>query len=101
MLTIANKGGGRGEGGCRSENLSTKGFCVKTNVDRDFLLKRAIYLDFTIHDKQSYITCKLDQSGTMMTEEGGGGVSEMLTMADGGGVQEHLILADVICEHPL
>ena len=37
----------------------------------------------------------------MMTEEGGGGVSEMLTMADGGGVQEHLILADVICEHPL
>ena len=36
-----------------------------------------------------------------MTEEGGGGVSEMLTMADGGGVQEHLILADVICEHPL
>ena len=70
--------------------------------------KRAIDLDFTIHVKQSHISCKLLYKrgvGQMLTkaDEGGGGVSQMLTIADGGGrgVQESLILADVICEQPL
>ena len=35
-----------------------------------------------------------------ISDEGGGGVSQMLTIADGGGVQEPLILADVICKQP-
>ena len=49
MLTIADKGR------CGSENFSTKGFYVKK-----MWIERANDLDFTIHDKQSHITCKLD-----------------------------------------
>ena len=54
-------------------------------------IKRAIDLDFTIHVKQSHISCKLLYKR---------GVGQMLTRGVGG-VQESLILADVICEQPL
>ena len=73
-------------------------------------IEREIHLDFTIHDKQSHITCKLDPIKWKFSilscnqvyvkncstkgasskcwrklTRGGGGVSQMLTIADGGG----------------
>ena len=86
----------------------------KPNVDNCWQggvwIHRGIDLDFTIHDKQSHITCKLDPNKWKISilsckqvevkncctkgasgkcwrklTKGGGGVSQMLTIADGGG----------------